>query len=154
MLLALFAAATAAAAPTLPTGSSPSYLPVPGQPYEVVRAGDRTMPCSELIAELNGLTMQVQATQAQSTQRMLELAQRGMPGMGAGAMVGNTVAGMAASLVPFGGMALSMGQAAAIRSQTERMSDAMNDSVAMTQNLMPAYERLEHLNELYRDRAC
>lgn len=136
---------------------APVPAPAEPAPYEVVRAGDREMSCPVLIGEINTINAQVQRQQAQqmagiSMGRSAMMSMGG--GGGAGGMVGNMVMGSVASMVPFGGYAVAAAQRARIGAAQKQMMDSIDTMQQQSAAMVPVYQRLDHLRELYDSKSC
>lgn len=137
------AAATATAAPSEPV------------PYEVVRLGDREMTCPVLIGEINAINAQVQRQQAQQMAGV-SIGREAMMGMGGGAggAVGGMVLGSVASMVPFGSYAMAAAQTARMGAARKQMMDSIDNMQQQATDMLPVYQRLDHLQDLYESKSC
>lgn len=123
--------------------------------YEVVRAGDRAMACSQLIAEINGINQKVQDQQTRQAAAMTDASSGMMSASGMGMSgLAMSALGSLASQVPFGSQALSMGRQAQMVAGTKKMMNQIEESQREIMAMIPMQQRLDHLMELYSDKGC
>ena len=128
--------------------------------YEVVRLGDGQMTCEALVAEINGVTAELDRIQRDMMDRSMDLSQEATAGLGGGGMGGAAMSlgSMAASFIPGADMLLGAAASAAANAQLERQRSRMvSEAEAMAGEALvigPMSQRLEHLAELSRDRNC
>lgn len=150
LLLCAFPGAVAAA---------PQSAPQPPT-YQVVRLGDGQMTCEALVAEINGVTAELDRIQREMMDRSMDLSQEATSGLGGGGMGGAAMSlgSMAASFIPGADMLLGAAASAAANAQLERQRSRMvSEAEAMAGEALvigPMSQRLEHLAELSRDRNC
>ena len=137
--------------------------PAPAAPFEVVRMGDSSLSCEALITEIGSLNQQMAAAQQEMMAASQEMSRESMASLrqrpGGGLMSG--IGGMAASMVPGGGLLLGAVQAAGQQAQAASARDrqaamderiqAMTDSAAL---FGPISQRVDHLSEIARRRSC
>ncbi|NEX92613.1 hypothetical protein [Caulobacter sp. 17J65-9] len=119
-------------------------------PYEVIRAGDRAKTCEVLLQEVNGLNAELQAEQTRQAEAMNDSVKDQMGAMRGGGAVASSLA----SLVPFGGQALSMAREAQASAAQRKMADQMTAFAQDAMALQPMYQRLDYLMDLYNSKAC
>lgn len=140
--LAVAAVVALGAAPALARETS-------GAPYQVVRAGDNQLGCEALIAEINAINAEVTNRQAEQQKRMMASVSGMMP-----SRTGSMMSGMAASMIPGGGMLMGMGQAAAADAKQAKMMAEVQKATADAMSMMPLHERMEHLQEISIAKSC
>lgn len=132
----------------------------PPQTYQVVRLGDGQLTCEALVAEINGVTAELDRIQREMMDRSMDLSQEATAGLGGGGMGGAALSlgSMAASFIPGADMLLGAAASAAANAQLERQRSRMvSEAEAMAGEALvigPMSQRLEHLAELSRDRNC
>lgn len=150
ILLCAFPGAVAAA---------PQSAPPAPPTYEVVRLGDGQMTCEALVAEINGVTAELDRIQREMMDRSMDLGQEATAGLGGGmGGAAMSLGSMAASFIPGADMLLGAAASAAANAQLERQRSRMvSEAEAMAGEALvigPMSQRLEHLAELSRDRSC
>jgi len=122
-------------------------------PYEVVRAGDRALGCPQLIAEINAINGQIQAQQMRQA-NAVSGAMSGLRGGSAAGGLAMSGLGSVVGMVPFGGMALSMGRQAQMAAGQKKMMDEIDALQREVIENIPVQQRLDHLMGLYDAKAC
>lgn len=127
-----------------------------GAPYEVVRIGDRAMSCEAMADEINSLTAMVADQQKRADRKAA----------GGGRAGGAAAKGLASGLI-YGATSMAYGVSAhdaLISGAAQGASDgvaAMGSDTARPSRPAsappvnsPERQRLDHLNGIYRDKAC
>lgn len=151
ILLCAFPGAVAAA---------PRSAPQTPPTYQVVRLGDGQLTCEALVAEIGGVTAELDRIQRDMMDRSMDLSQEATAGLGGGGMGGAAMSlgSMAASFIPGADMLMGAAASAAAAAQLERQRSRMvSEAEAMAGEALiigPMSQRLEHLAELSRDKNC
>ena len=150
ILLCAFPGAVAAA---------PRSAPQTPPTYQVVRLGDGQLTCEALVAEINGVTAELDRVQRDMMDRSMDLSQEATAGLGGGmGGAAMSLGSMAASFIPGADMLMGAAASAAAAAQLERQRSRMvSEAEAMAGEgliIGPMSQRLEHLAELSRDKNC
>lgn len=150
ILLCAFPGAVAAA---------PRSAPQTPPTYQVVRLGDGQLTCEALVAEINGVTAELDRVQRDMMDRSMDLSQEATAGLGGGmGGAAMSLGSMAASFIPGADMLMGAAASAAAAAQLERQRSRMvSEAEAMAGEALiigPMGQRLEHLAELSRDKNC
>ncbi len=139
--------------------AAPQSAPQVPATYQVVRLGDGQLTCEALVAEINGVTAELDQIQRGMMGRALDLSQEATGALGGG-MGGAALSlgSMAASFIPGADMLMGAAASAAAAAQLERQRSRMvSEAEEMAGEALvigPMSQRLEHLAELSRDRNC
>lgn len=154
-VLAIWLLAPAIASAQAVPVPAPGVAPAP----QVVRAGDSQLGCPALIAEMDGISQQIQAISERSVanaERARAAATRAPPPV---VNPAQTLAGLAAGFIPGAGLALGAMQTAAavgrpVDPAPNAEMQAMAADAASMMALIPASQRFEHLSALARTKGC
>ena len=128
--------------------------------YQVVRLGDGQLSCEALVAEIGGVTAELDRIQRDMMERSMAMGQEASASLGGGGLGGTAMSlgSMAASFIPGADMLLGAAAEAAATAQLERQRSRMmseaQDMAGEALVIGPMSQRLEHLAELSRDRSC
>lgn len=150
ILLCAFPGAVAAA---------PRSAPQTPPTYQVVRLGDGQLTCEALVAEIGGVTAELDRIQRDMMDRSMDLSQEATAGLGGGGMGGAAMSlgSMAASFIPGADMLMGAAASAAAAQLERQRSRMVSEAEAMAGEALiigPMSQRLEHLAELSRDKHC
>lgn len=144
----------------LSAGPAGSQTPAPAaEPYQVIRLGDGQMSCEALVAEIGGLTAEMDRIQRGITERSMAMTDQASRAMGGGAGgAAMSLGNMAAGFIPGADLLLGAASAAAAQGQladarrmmTEQAEAITSDALAIT----PLSQRYDHLTALFRQRSC
>lgn len=145
------------AAPAPETAPEPQVAVDPNV-YQVLRAGDRSMSCDQLIAETNGLNASIMAAQQKASKGKAgsKFARGVAGGTTAGAMKTAGRFGLSRMAGSFGPMGALVAMAA-----TDAVADSTGAAIAngggadtAQPQVTPEQQRMNHLLSLYREKGC